>query len=207
MPRRRTAWASTTFFSFGKDIVAVTRTLGVALSCVSPPARGAPLFDLAEDEMEVGIGIHGEPGRRREPLTSADSIVATMLDAVVSDLPFVSGDRVALMINGLGGTPLSELYLLFGSAHHELATRASPSVAATWASTAILEMAGASLTLVRLDSLGPLSAGAGGNPISDLLSMARWLSSDYVILSLGKATPHLAGPALKRRDRDRVHLL
>jgi dihydroxyacetone kinase-like protein len=136
----------------GKDIVAVTRTLGVALSSCIPPARGVPLFDLAEDEMEVGIGIHGEPGRRREPLTPADSIVATMLDAVVSDLPFVSGDRVALMVNGLGGTPLSELYLLFGSAHRQLADQGitvGRSYVGEYCTS--LEMAGASLTLVRLD--------------------------------------------------------
>ncbi len=73
--------------------------------------------------MEMGVGIHGEPGRRREKLASANEIVDELLDAVVTDLPFGRGDDVALMVNGLGGTPISELYLLYGYAHENLAQR------------------------------------------------------------------------------------
>ena len=95
----------------------------MALTSCTPPAKGSPLFELGDDEMEMGVGIHGEPGRRREKLATANAIVDELLEAVVSDLPFSSGDDVALMINGLGGTPISELYLLYGHAHEELAKR------------------------------------------------------------------------------------
>jgi Dak1 domain len=84
--------------------------MGMALTSCTPPAKGSPLFDLGDDEMEMGVGIHGEPGRRREKLASANEIVDELLEAVVTDLPFGRGDDAALMINGLGGTPISELY-------------------------------------------------------------------------------------------------
>jgi phosphoenolpyruvate---glycerone phosphotransferase subunit DhaK len=93
----------------GNKVNSVTRTMGMALTSCTPPAKGSPLFDLGDDEMEMGVGIHGEPGRRREKLASANEIVDELLDAVVNDLPFSRGDDVALMINGLGGTPVSEL--------------------------------------------------------------------------------------------------
>ena len=136
----------------GEKVNSVTRTMGIALTACTPPAKGAPLFDLGDDEMEVGIGIHGEPGRRREKLKDADGIVDELLDPVVSDLPFESGDEVALMINGLGGTPISELYLLYGIAHEKLAAKGIT----VWRSyvgeyCTSLEMAGASLTLVKVD--------------------------------------------------------
>lgn len=136
----------------GEKVNSVARTMGIALTACTPPAKGAPLFELAEDEMEVGVGIHGEPGRRRAKLVSAEEIVDELLGAVVSDLPFVSGDRVALMINGLGGTPISELYLLFGIAAQRLADQGI-TVARSYVGEycTSLEMAGASLTLVRLD--------------------------------------------------------
>ena len=90
--------------------------MGMALTSCTPPAKGSPLFELGEDEMEMGVGIHGEPGRRRVKLANANAIVDELLEAVVSDLPYNSGDDVALMINGLGGTPISELYILYGRA-------------------------------------------------------------------------------------------
>jgi phosphoenolpyruvate---glycerone phosphotransferase subunit DhaK len=90
---------------------------------VHPARQGSPLFELGDDEMEMGVGIHGEPGRRREKLASANEIVDELLEAVVTDLPFAAGDDVALMVNGLGGTPISELYLLYGYAHELLAQR------------------------------------------------------------------------------------
>jgi len=136
----------------GKHVVSVTRTMGIALSSCTPPAKGHSLFEIADDEMEVGIGIHGEPGRRRTKVVSANDIVSTLLDAVVPDLPYRSGDRVALMLNGLGGTPISELYLLYGIAHEQLAARGikvERSYVGEYCTS--LEMEGASLTLVRLD--------------------------------------------------------
>jgi dihydroxyacetone kinase-like protein len=136
----------------GKRVNSVTRTMGVALSSCIPPAKGSSLFEISEDEMEIGVGIHGEPGRRRAKRGTANEIVSMLLEAVVPDLPYQKGDRVALMINGLGGTPISELYLLYGIAHAELARRGIQ-IARNYVGEycTSLEMAGASLTLVRLD--------------------------------------------------------
>ncbi|HEX5571246.1 MAG TPA: dihydroxyacetone kinase subunit DhaK [Ktedonobacterales bacterium] len=136
----------------GKRVNSVTRSMGMALTSCTPPAKGSPLFELGEDEMEMGVGIHGEPGRRREKLTNANAIVDEMLEAVVSDLPYKQGDNVALMINGLGGTPISELYILYGRAQEQLAARGiqvQRSYVGNYCTS--LDMAGYSLTLVRLD--------------------------------------------------------
>jgi len=136
----------------GEKVDSVTRTMGIALTSCTPPAKGSPLFEIGEDEIEVGVGIHGEPGRRRAKLTSANEITDELLDAVVNDLPYASGDRVALMINGLGGTPISELYILYGRAHEQLKERGitvGRSYVGEYCTS--LDMAGASLTLVRLD--------------------------------------------------------
>ncbi len=107
--------------ALGDRVNSVTRSMGMALTSCTPPAKGSPLFELGDDEIEMGVGIHGEPGRRREKLTTADNIIDEMLEAVVTDLPYESGDEVGLMINGLGGTPISELYILYGRAHEQLA--------------------------------------------------------------------------------------
>ena len=136
----------------GNKVNSVTRTMGMALTSCTPPAKGSPLFELGEDEMEMGVGIHGEPGRSREKLASANEIVDELLEAVVSDLPFNSGDDVALMVNGLGGTPISELYLLYGYAHEQLARRGiniRRNYVGEYCTS--LDMAGASITLSRLD--------------------------------------------------------
>jgi phosphoenolpyruvate---glycerone phosphotransferase subunit DhaK len=136
----------------GNKVNSVTRTMGMALTSCTPPAKGAPLFELGEDEMEMGVGIHGEPGRRREKLASANDIVDELLEAVRSDLPYESGDEVALMINGLGGTPISELYLLYGRAAQQLADKGinvTRSYVGEYCTS--LDMAGASVTLVKLD--------------------------------------------------------
>ncbi len=136
----------------GKRVNSVTRSMGMALTSCTPPAKGSPLFELGDDEMEMGVGIHGEPGRRREKLTNANAIVDEMLEAVVSDLPYKQGDNVALMINGLGGTPISELYILYARAHDQLAARGinvQRSYVGNYCTS--LDMAGYSLTLVRLD--------------------------------------------------------
>src|ERR1700727_1457456 len=136
----------------GERVNSVTRTMGMALTSCTPPAKGSPLFDLGDDEMEMGVGIHGEPGRRREKLTNANAIVDELLEAVASDLPYSSGADLALMINGLGGTPISELYILYGRAHDQLAQRGinvTRSYVGEYCTS--LDMAGASLTLVKLD--------------------------------------------------------
>ncbi|WP_305096934.1 dihydroxyacetone kinase subunit DhaK [Croceibacterium aestuarii] len=128
------------------------RTMGVALTSCIPPAKGTPIFDIGDDEMEVGVGIHGEPGRRREKIKSGNEIVDELFEAVRSDLPFEKGDRVALMVNGLGGTPITELYLMYARAA-ELAEKAGLTVARNYVGEycTSLEMAGASITMLELD--------------------------------------------------------
>lgn len=93
------------------------RSMGFALKSCTTPAKGSPTFDLGEDDLELGVGLHGEPGRQRLKFMPADEIVKIITDAVLEDLPFISGDEVAVMINGLGGTPISELYIAAGIAH------------------------------------------------------------------------------------------
>jgi dihydroxyacetone kinase-like protein len=133
-------------------VIANVRSMGMALTPCTVPHAGQPTFTLAEDEMEIGIGIHGEPGRARVPLRSAEEITQTLLGAVVDDLPFRSGDRTLLFVNGMGGTPLVEFYLVFGIASRLLAERTidvSRSLVGNYITS--LEMAGMSLTLLRLD--------------------------------------------------------
>jgi dihydroxyacetone kinase-like protein len=136
----------------GKKVVSRTRSMGIALSSCTPPAKGTPIFDIGEDEMEVGVGIHGEPGRRREKIKSAKEIVEEIFTAIYNDIPYEKGDRVAVMVNGLGGTPISELYLLY----REAATKCEEKglvIAKNYVGNycTSLEMAGFSLTLVKLD--------------------------------------------------------
>lgn len=136
----------------GRKVNDVTRTMGVALTSCTPPAKGSALFELGDDEIEMGVGIHGEPGRERKKMTDADTIADELLDAVVTDLPYSSGDDVALMINGLGGTPISELYILYRRAHQQLVEKGvtvKRSYVGEYCTS--LDMAGASLTLVKLD--------------------------------------------------------
>jgi dihydroxyacetone kinase-like protein len=136
----------------GEKVNSVTRTMGLALTACTPPAKGSPLFELGDDEIEIGVGIHGEPGRRRAKIEPSDALVDILLDPVVADLPFERGDRVALMVNGLGGTPISELYIAYGHAHEQLAAKGitvGRSYVGEYCTS--LDMAGASITLVRLD--------------------------------------------------------
>lgn len=138
--------------ALAKKVNGQVRTMGVALTSCTPPAKGKPIFEIGDDEMEVGVGIHGEPGRRRDKLKPADAIVDEIFDAVSSDLPFKSGDRVALMINGLGGTPPSELYVLYRRAAiraRDLGLKVVRNYVGNYCTS--LEMAGASLTLLKLD--------------------------------------------------------
>jgi phosphoenolpyruvate---glycerone phosphotransferase subunit DhaK len=138
--------------TLGERVNSVTRSMGMALTSCTPPAKGSPLFELGDDEMEMGVGIHGEPGRRREKLANANAIIDELVEAVVTDLPYQRGDNVALMINGLGGTPISELYLLYGRAHEQLESRGihvGRNYVGEYCTS--LDMAGVSVTLVRLD--------------------------------------------------------
>ncbi|MDA2803627.1 dihydroxyacetone kinase subunit DhaK [Nocardiopsis suaedae] len=98
----------------GRRVNAASRSFAVALTACTVPTAGRPGFDLPEEEIEVGVGIHGEPGRRREKLRSARDIVGEMMEAILQDSPLESGDEAVVMVNGMGGTPLSELYLVFG---------------------------------------------------------------------------------------------
>jgi phosphoenolpyruvate---glycerone phosphotransferase subunit DhaK len=129
-----------------------SRSFGVALSSCIPPAAGQPIFDLPPGEMEVGIGIHGEPGRRREALGTAAQIADIMVEAVVSDLAPAEGARVLPFVNGMGGTPQLELYLLYGEVERGLRERGLvPARRLVGSYITSLEMAGASLTLLELD--------------------------------------------------------
>jgi phosphoenolpyruvate---glycerone phosphotransferase subunit DhaK len=129
-----------------------TRSMGVALTSCTVPAAGSPTFTLAEDEMEMGIGIHGEPGRRRVKLAGADDIAAELLGAVLADLSPKRGDPVLLLVNGFGGTPLMELYLMVNTARRILAKRGVEATRfLTGSYVTSLEMAGCSITCTVLD--------------------------------------------------------
>ncbi len=128
------------------------RSMGMALTPCTVPTAGQPTFELGENEMEIGIGIHGEPGRRRVPLAPANEIVDMLLNPILEDLPFRSGDRVLAFVNGMGGTPLMELYIVFRRVHQVLQERGiaiARSLVGSYITS--LEMAGTSITLLRLD--------------------------------------------------------
>jgi dihydroxyacetone kinase-like protein len=127
------------------------RSFGIALSSCTPPASGKPIFDLPEGEMEVGIGIHGEPGRRRAPLGTASEIAELMVEAVISDLKPASGANLLVFLNGMGGTPQIELYLMFAEVEARLSKagyKTTRSLVGSYITS--LEMAGASLTVLEL---------------------------------------------------------
>ncbi len=128
------------------------RTMGMALTSCTVPAAGKPTFELGDDEMEIGIGIHGEPGRQRRKVAPADEIVDLMATAITDDLPFRSGDRVLAFVNGMGGTPLIELYIVYRALARFLGGRGI-SIQRNLIGSYItsLEMAGCSITLLRLD--------------------------------------------------------
>jgi len=127
------------------------RSMGMALTSCTVPAAGKPTFELSADEMELGIGIHGEPGRRRVALASAYQIANQLLEPVLADLDFTSSPVIA-MLNGMGGTPLIELYLMYGEVA-KILDKAGISVARNLVGNYItsLEMAGCSVTLLRAD--------------------------------------------------------
>jgi dihydroxyacetone kinase-like protein len=141
------------------DVAAVARTvnansrsMGLALTSCTLPAVGHPSFDLGDDEMELGVGIHGEPGRERIQLAPARDIAAMLLEPILADLPFRSGEGVVCFVNGLGGTPLIELYVMFNEVRKILAghgVQIARSLVGSYITS--LDMAGTSVTLLRVD--------------------------------------------------------
>lgn len=129
-----------------------TRTMGVALAPCTVPAAGKPNFSLGEDEMEIGLGIHGEPGVRRGKLESADAVAEALTLKILEDFPIKSGDEVAVLVNGLGATPYMELYILFRKVAQMLRER-EIKIYRSYVGEFVtsLEMAGASVTLMKLD--------------------------------------------------------
>jgi dihydroxyacetone kinase-like protein len=138
--------------ALGDRVNSRTASMGVALTSCTVPAAGRPTFDIEPHELEMGVGIHGEPGRRREPMRSADEIVTDLVNAIVEDLKPAPGSEALLMVNGFTGTPLMELYLIYNAAEKLLAQRGitvTRSLVGDY--TTSLEMAGASITVCLLD--------------------------------------------------------
>jgi dihydroxyacetone kinase-like protein len=146
----------------GQDLAAVTalcqkvqdnvRSMGMALTSCTVPAAGKPTFEIGDDEMEIGVGIHGEPGRERRPLAGADEITDALLDPIIADGGFGQGDKVLAFVNGMGGTPLIELYVVYNRVAAVCAERGI-TIARNLVGNYItsLEMAGCSITLLKLD--------------------------------------------------------
>jgi dihydroxyacetone kinase-like protein len=138
--------------NLGERINARTRSMGVALTSCTVPAAGKPTFDIGDDEMEVGVGIHGEPGRRRVKVMPADEAAAVMVEAIAADLPEAGSKDALLLVNGFGGTPAMELYLMYNSARRLLEARGIAIVRSLVGSyVTSLDMAGCSLTVSLLD--------------------------------------------------------
>jgi dihydroxyacetone kinase-like protein len=138
--------------ALGTKVNGRTRSMGVALTSCTVPAAGKPTFSLCEDEMEVGVGIHGEPGRSRVQLKEANDIAEEMVSAIVSDFGSKLKGNVLLFVNGFGGTPAIELYLMFHAAHHLLKSRGVTIIRSLVGSyVTSLEMAGCSITVSVLD--------------------------------------------------------
>ena len=135
-----------------EKVIANIRSFGFALTSCTVPAAGSPTFEIGEDEMEFGVGIHGEPGRKREKLISADELAARIVPDIAEDLKLVKGEEIALLINGFGGTPLQELYLFNNSVTNEL-EKAGIKIYKTLVGNYMtsIDMAGASVTFLRLD--------------------------------------------------------
>jgi dihydroxyacetone kinase-like protein len=146
----------------GRDLAAVAevarkvdangRSMGMALTSCTVPAAGRPTFDLPDDQIEIGIGIHGEPGRRRVPAAAAREVAEMLVEPILHDLDFTGGDGVLAFVNGMGGTPLLELYLMFGEVSailEKAGVRVVRSLVGPYITS--LEMAGCSVTLLSMD--------------------------------------------------------
>jgi dihydroxyacetone kinase-like protein len=128
------------------------RSMGMALTSCTVPSAGKPTFELGDDEMEVGIGIHGEPGRERKPLAPAREVAEMLLEPVLGDLDFTGGDGTIVLLNGMGGTPLIELYLVYNEVA-QILEKSGVTVARCLVGNYItsLEMAGCSVTVLKAD--------------------------------------------------------
>jgi dihydroxyacetone kinase-like protein len=138
--------------AIAEDIVEHTATMGIGLSPTILPTTSASSFDLPTGEMEIGIGIHGEPGIHRGPLETADAITDRLIEAILADLELADGDSVAVLVNGMGATPLEELYVIYRRVHQILASRGvsiGKKYVGEYATS--LEMAGASISLLKLN--------------------------------------------------------
>ena len=146
----------------GRDLKAVAevarkvdangRSMGMALTSCTVPAAGRPTFDLPDDEMEIGIGIHGEPGRRRVPVATAREVAEMLVEPILKDLDFTGGDGVLAFVNGMGATPLLELYLMYGEVAailEKAGVRVARSLVGPYITS--LDMAGCSVTLLKVD--------------------------------------------------------
>ena len=136
-----------------EKVCANVRTMGVALSPCIVPRVGHPSFELAEDELEIGMGIHGEPGTRRGKMIAADEIAAEMMSKILPDLPYAQGDEVAVLVNGLGGTPLEEQYVVYRQIDkilNEKGIKVFHSYIGEYATS--MEMAGFSISLLKVDA-------------------------------------------------------
>ena len=146
-------WNLNDLKALGDRVNAATRSMGVALTSCTVPAAGRPTFELGEDEIEMGVGIHGEPGRRRIKLKHADAIAAEMIDTIIGDLGARAKGQALLFVNGFGGTPSMELYLMYGAARtllEKAGVRVVRSLVGNYVTS--LDMAGCSLTVTILDS-------------------------------------------------------
>ena len=138
--------------ALGDKVNSRTASIGVALTSCTVPAAGRPTFDIGDNEIEMGVGIHGEPGRKREAMREADAIVKDMVEAIIADLKPAKNSEILLLVNGFGATPLMELYLLYNSAAKLLNTHGlqiTRSLVGNY--TTALDMAGASITVCLLD--------------------------------------------------------
>ena len=138
--------------ALGDRVNGRTRSMGVALTSCTVPAAGKPMFQIGEDEMEMGVGIHGEPGRKRVALAGADAIAREMIGAIVADLGDAASGEAILLVNGFGASPLMELYLMFHAAKKQLAghgVSVTRSLVGSYVTS--LDMAGCSLTVTMLD--------------------------------------------------------
>jgi phosphoenolpyruvate---glycerone phosphotransferase subunit DhaK len=139
--------------ALGNSVNKNTASMGVALTSCTVPAAGQPTFKIAEDEVEMGVGIHGEPGRRRIKLADADALAAQLTDAVLKDLSLKRGQEVILLVNGFGGTPLLELYVMVNAVHKVLGGTGIKVVRhLTGSYVTSLEMAGCSITVSAIDA-------------------------------------------------------
>ncbi|MHC1748772.1 MAG: dihydroxyacetone kinase subunit DhaK [Cellulosilyticaceae bacterium] len=139
--------------TIAEKVIANVRTMGMALSPCTVPENGKPSFDIDETEMEIGLGIHGEPGTHKESIKSADEIVVMLLDKIFADMPLCENDDVAVMVNGLGGTPLMELYIANHKVNEVLSSK-KINIFKTFVGNYMtsIEMAGFSISILKLDS-------------------------------------------------------